>query len=150
MRRHALPIGLLRDLLSAFRQDVTTTRYARYDDLLDYCRRSANPVGRLLLALYRVRVAGELRGKRRDLHGPAAHQLLAGHRGRLGKGRVYVPQEDLERFGVTERNIAHGPVDARWRALLAFETARSARAARRRAAAGARAAVAPRARAVRR
>ena len=53
MRRFNLDCELFDDLLSAFRQDVTTTRYETWDDLLDYCRRSANPVGRLVL-----RVAG--------------------------------------------------------------------------------------------
>ena len=51
MRRFNLELDLLDDLLSAFRQDVTTTRYETWDDLLDYCRRSANPVGRLVLGI---------------------------------------------------------------------------------------------------
>jgi phytoene/squalene synthetase len=51
IRRRHLPVSLFEDLLSAFRQDVETTRYASWDDLLDYCRRSANPVGRLVLRL---------------------------------------------------------------------------------------------------
>ena len=50
---HDLPIGFFRDLLSAFEQDVVTTRYANYTNLCDYCRRSADPIGRLLLMLYR-------------------------------------------------------------------------------------------------
>jgi phytoene/squalene synthetase len=49
VRDCGLPVGLFADLLSAFRQDVTTTRYATWADVLDYCRRSANPVGRLVL-----------------------------------------------------------------------------------------------------
>jgi len=49
--RHRLPIGSFRDLLSAFRQDVTCTRYADFGEVMDYCRRSANPIGRLLLHL---------------------------------------------------------------------------------------------------
>ena len=49
IREHKLPIQLFHDLLSAFAQDVTTKRYADYAGVLDYCRRSANPVGRLLL-----------------------------------------------------------------------------------------------------
>jgi squalene synthase HpnC len=51
--RHALPVALFRGLLSAFRQDVTTHRYSTLSTLLDYCRRSANPIGRLLLLLHR-------------------------------------------------------------------------------------------------
>ncbi len=53
IRQCALPVSLFEDLLSAFRQDVTTRRYQTWDDVLDYCGRSANPVGRLVL-----RVAG--------------------------------------------------------------------------------------------
>ena len=49
-----LPIGLFRDLLSAFSQDVVKARYADFSEVMDYCRRSANPVGRLLLHLYRA------------------------------------------------------------------------------------------------
>src|SRR5262245_1723933 len=52
VRAHALPLGLFRDLLSAFAQDVTKKRYADFGEVMDYCRRSANPIGRLLLHLY--------------------------------------------------------------------------------------------------
>ena len=53
IRRHALPVELFEDLLDAFTQDVTKKRYANFSELLDYCRRSANPVGRLLLHLFK-------------------------------------------------------------------------------------------------
>ena len=52
IRQHDLPVGLFRDLLSAFSQDVVKNRYADFPELLDYCQRSANPVGRLLLHLF--------------------------------------------------------------------------------------------------
>src|SRR4051812_23897723 len=52
IREHELPVSAFEDLLSAFSQDVTQTRYADHAQVLDYCRRSANPVGRLLLVLY--------------------------------------------------------------------------------------------------
>jgi len=123
--RHRLPLDPFRDLLSAFRQDVTTTRYATFADVLDYCRRSANPVGRLLLALYGVQ--GE-----RELHASDAicsalqlvnfwQDIAADWR----RGRVYLPQEDLERYGVDEAHIAAERCDEAWRSLLAFETART-------------------------
>src|SRR5688500_18746638 len=51
MRTHSLPVSLFEDLVSAFRQDITTTRYASWPELLDYCSRSANPVGRLVLRI---------------------------------------------------------------------------------------------------
>ena len=56
IRDRGLPVSLFEDLLSAFRQDVTTTRYGTWKDLLDYCRRSANPVGRLVLRIAMLRV----------------------------------------------------------------------------------------------
>src|SRR5271167_1263863 len=61
IERHALPLRPFHDLLSAFRQDVTKPRYATYDEVLDYCARSANPIGRLLLHLYHAHDAGNLR-----------------------------------------------------------------------------------------
>jgi squalene synthase HpnC len=125
IERHALPIPLFRDLLSAFRQDVTTHRYATYAALLDYCRRSANPIGRLLLHLHGRGDPGDL--ARSDAVCTALQlvnfwQDVAADR---AKGRVYLPQEDMARFGVTETHVAEGRCDAAWRALMAFETART-------------------------
>lgn len=123
--RHELPLDLFRDLLSAFRQDVTTHRYAGYGDLLDYCRRSANPIGRLLLQLYRAATPAN------NQHSDAictALQLVNFWQDIAidwRKGRLYLPQEDLARFGVAEAQIAEGGGDGAWRALLAFETART-------------------------
>jgi len=125
IEEHALPIEPFRDLLSAFRQDVGTHRYATWAALLDYCRRSANPVGRLLLCLHRrheattvawsdaICTALQLANFWQDV----ARDWL--------KGRVYLPQEDLARFGVSETAIAQGTCDGAWRTLMAFETART-------------------------
>src|SRR5467141_230865 len=60
-REHAWPLKLFRDLLDAFAQDVTKKRYADYAEVLDYCRRSANPVGRLLLHLFKQTTDSDLR-----------------------------------------------------------------------------------------
>lgn len=127
VQAHALPLAPFRDLLSAFAQDVTTTRYPDYGTLLDYCRRSANPIGRLLLALYR----------RTDDPLPAqADAICTGLQLTnfwqdiaidWSKARVYLPQEDLRRFGVPESQIGERRSDARWRALLAFEVERTRR-----------------------
>jgi squalene synthase HpnC len=125
VREHALPIALLRDLVSAFRQDVTTLRYPTFDALLDYCRRSANPVGRLVLHLYRA--ASEPNLARSDAICTALQ--LANFWQDVAvdwrKGRVYIPLEDLARFGVGIDDIDAGRVDSRWRALMRFETART-------------------------
>jgi len=125
VRRHRLPIPPLRDLLSAFSQDVITPRYARYGDLLDYCRRSADPVGRLLLALYRCESPANVAASDAVCTGLQLTNFWQDIASDWQRGRVYVPQEDLARFGVTEAQLAGGIADARWRALLAFETARA-------------------------
>lgn len=127
--RHALPIGPLRDLLSAFRQDVVTTRYADFDSLMDYCRRSANPVGRIMLALYQVPFGERemLRLQQADCI-CSALQLINFWQDvavDLGKGRVYLPQDDMLRFGVSERMLEDGVTDQRWRALMTFQVERT-------------------------
>ena len=122
---HGLPLQPLRDLLSAFRQDVVTTRYPDYGLLLDYCRRSANPVGRLMLALYGV---GGERNLRESDAICSALQLINFWQDvgvDIGKGRIYLPQEDLARFGVLDTDIASGIDTPAWRALMAFEVERA-------------------------
>jgi squalene synthase HpnC len=125
VREHHLPLSCFHELLSAFEQDVTTLRYRNFDDLLDYCRRSANPVGRLLLALYR----------RSDAQAAAWSDAICTALQLANfwqdvaldwdKGRVYIPMEDLRRVGVEERDIAARSADARWIALMRFETERT-------------------------
>jgi squalene synthase HpnC len=95
-----LPVDLLTDLLSAFEQDVVKRRYADRAELLDYCGRSANPVGRLLLHLYDVR--GDEARRRSDSICTALQ--LANFWQDLGvdlaRGRLYIPQTDCLRQGV--------------------------------------------------
>ncbi len=122
---HQLPLQLFRDLLDAFAQDVTKTRYASYAELLDYCRRSADPVGRLLLQLFRAATPQNL--KRSDCICSALQ--LINHWQDVAidwkKPRVYLPQEDLSRFGVTETQIACRYCDDSWRALMRFQVDRA-------------------------
>ena len=122
---HRLPLAPMHDLLAAFSQDVSVTRYATFDALADYCRRSANPVGRLLLALY-----GRDDGANRAMSDAVCTGLQLANFWQdiaidWGKGRVYVPLEDLERHGVTEAQIANGVRDERWSRLMRFETERT-------------------------
>jgi len=120
-----LDLQPLRNLLSAFRQDVVTTRYPDYAALLDYCRRSADPVGRLMLALYGV--DGDRNLREADAVCTAL-QLINFWQDvgiDIAKGRIYLPQEDLRRFGVAEQEIAAQADTAAWRALMAFEVERA-------------------------
>jgi hydroxysqualene synthase len=101
LQAHPLPPALLLDLLSAFEQDVQKHTYADRAELLDYCRRSANPVGRLLLHLYGVHGSSALRQSDAIC---TALQLINFWQD-LGvdtrRGRLYVPATDCERFGMT-------------------------------------------------
>jgi phytoene synthase len=122
---YRLPLQLFRDLLDAFAQDVTKTRYATYAELIDYCRRSADPVGRLLLHLFGAASPENLR--RSDCVCSALQ--LINHWQDVAidwkKPRIYLPQEDLAQFGVTETQIACRYCDDSWRALMAFEVDRA-------------------------
>ena len=120
-----LPVAPMHDLLSAFRQDVVTTRYPDYTALLDYCRRSANPVGRLMLELYEAVDEPNLRDSDAIC---TALQLINFWQDvaiDLAKGRIYLPLEDLERHGVSEAELAAGPNSPAWRALMRFEVERA-------------------------
>jgi phytoene synthase len=124
-REHGLPLQLFRDLLDAFSQDVTKTRYADSAELLDYCRRSANPVGRLLLHLFKR--TSETDFRQSDAICTALQLINFWQDVALdfAKGRVYLPQDEMARHGVTEAHIAAGRCDDAWRALMAFQVRRT-------------------------
>lgn len=125
IRQWHLPIELFHDLLSAFIQDVTVTRYPDYPTLLDYCRRSANPVGRLLLHLFDRASSTNL--ERSDAICTALQ--LANFWQDIAidwqKGRVYLPQDELARFQIAESQIAASEWSPAWAALLDFQTDRT-------------------------
>ena len=125
VRGYRLSLRPLRDLLSAFMQDVVTTRYADYASLLDYCRRSANPVGTLMLALYG---ADDVENRKNSDAICSALQLINFWQDVAidwKKGRIYIPQEDMVRFGVTEAHFDQATTDAAWRSLMRFEIQRA-------------------------
>jgi squalene synthase HpnC len=125
MQQYRLPPAPLHALLSAFRQDVVTTRYHTFADLLDYCARSADPVGALMLHLYGQADARNLRESNAIC---SALQLINFWQD-VGvdwqKARIYLPLEDLQRFGVDETAIAEAAVTPAWCSLMAFEVART-------------------------
>ena len=123
--QHDLPLRPFRDLLSAFRQDVVKQRYAGYAEVLDYCTRSANPIGRLLLHLYRVSDAASRSHADAICTGLQLTNFWQDVAIDWRKGRLYIPVEDLSRFGVEEAQIAAARCDERWTRLLAFEVERS-------------------------
>ena len=123
--RHRLPLQPMRDLLDAFRQDVITTRYADFASLLDYCRRSANPVGCLMLHLYEAADAERMKKSDAICSALQLINFLQDVAVDWKKDRIYLPQEDLTRFGVSPAQIAASKVDANWRDLMAFEVNRA-------------------------
>lgn len=125
IRRYELPLLPFRQLLSAFRQDVLKTRYANFVELLDYCSRSANPVGRLLLHLYRVSDTSSLARSDAICSGLQLANFWQDVAVDWAKNRIYLPADDMTRFGITEDNIASAHCGPRSTALMAFQTARA-------------------------
>jgi squalene synthase HpnC len=125
IREHDLALPLFYDLLSAFSQDVTTRRYGSFEAVLDYCRRSAHPIGRLLLQLFGRDEAGLLQQSDAICTGLQLANFWQDIAIDWRKGRLYLPQHDLLTFNVTEAQIAHGATDANWRRLMAFEVERT-------------------------
>ena len=120
-----IPVEPLRRLIEANRRDQQTVRHETYDDLLEYCTYSANPVGHLVLYLGGIRDPGL--------------QVLSDHictalqltnfwqdvKRDFDIGRIYIPLEDLDRFGVSEGQISEGRADSRFRALMRFQIDRA-------------------------
>lgn len=122
---YRLPLQPLRNLLSAFKQDVLTKRYATIEQLMDYCRRSANPVGTLMLHLYGAADEKSLRDSDAICSSLQLINFWQDVAIDWEKGRIYIPEQDLDRFGVTEAHLAHATVDDAWRRLMRFEVARA-------------------------
>jgi len=125
IRAHGIPLAPFRALLSAFRQDVTTDRYDTREALLDYCTRSANPVGRIMLSLFGVDGAAAHRASDAICTGLQLANFWQDVAIDAAKGRIYVPGEDLARFGIGEHEVLAGRPGPGWPALMAYETARA-------------------------
>ena len=125
IREKQLPLDLFEDLLSAFRQDVAVTRYATWADLMDYCRRSANPVGRLVLRI------GGYDEARLDAWSDAvctALQLTNFWQDLAvdcARGRIYLPREEMALHGALEADLAAGRFTAAWRQAMVCAAART-------------------------
>lgn len=128
LQRFDLPVGLFTDLADAFLQDLDKTRYQDFGEVMAYCRRSANPVGRLLLHLSKhdtqenlafsdaVCSALQLINFHQDLY-----QDFAEH------GRIYIPADEMAAHGVTEEHFRNRISDFRMRSLMQFQYRRADR-----------------------
>jgi squalene synthase HpnC len=125
IRQLDIPREPFANLLTAFRQDQTVTRYPTFDDLLGYCVNSANPVGHLVLYLCGYRDA-----ERQQLSDYTCTALQLANFWQdvavdYGKGRIYLPLESLAKFGVSEEDIAQRRPTPQFRELMKFEVARA-------------------------
>jgi squalene synthase HpnC len=121
IRACSIPKQPFADLLTAFRQDQVVTRYGTMQEVLQYCRYSANPVGRLVL--YACGYCDEERFRLSDATCSALQlaNFWQDVRVDFAKGRVYLPQDDMQRFGVSDETIAAGIATTGFRALLDYE-----------------------------
>jgi squalene synthase HpnC len=125
VRKFDIPKQEFSDLLTAFRQDQMVTRFPTFDDVLAYCRHSANPVGHLVLYLCGYRDAG--RQRLSDFTCTALQlanfwqDVAVDH----GKGRIYIPLEDMTRYGVSESDLASRRFSPQFKELMRFEVQRA-------------------------
>lgn len=120
-----IPKQLFSDLLTAFRMDVTQRRFRTFNDVLYYCRHSANPVGRLVLHIF-----NNVTERTSTLSDSICTALQLTNFWQdvsvdWRKGRLYIPLEDVERFGYTERDLDASTADGRFQELMAFEVERT-------------------------
>ncbi|HEU0219658.1 MAG TPA: squalene synthase HpnC [Gallionella sp.] len=125
IQQHALPIQPFYDLLDAFSQDVVKKRYANFDELLDYCRRSANPVGTLLLHLYGEATPVNIVYSDAICTSLQLINFWQDVTKDYAIGRIYLPLDDLAQYGVSEDQIAQGIADDAWRRLIQFQISRA-------------------------
>jgi squalene synthase HpnC len=123
-----LPLTLFRDLLDAFEQDVRKDRYANVTELMDYCRRSANPVGRLLLHLFGQASEQNLN----DSDAICSALQLINHWQDVGidaqkgaNGRIYLPQDEMQGFNIPDDSILRRTASTDFLALMRFQVDRA-------------------------
>jgi squalene synthase HpnC len=123
--RFSIPAAPLRALIEANRRDQRQTSYETFDDLLGYCELSANPVGRLVLHVFGASTPVRCRLSDAICTGLQLVEHCQDVAEDFARGRVYLPAEDMRRFGCTRADLAAPIGDAPMRALIAFETARA-------------------------
>jgi len=126
VERFQLPHELFQNLLSAFRADVTIKRYETYEDVLAYCRNSANPIGRLLLLLLNYRSDTMMQFSDSICTALQLTNFWQDVSVDLQKDRIYLPLEELEEFGYSEQDLFNQKMNDPFRNLMAFQVRRTA------------------------
>lgn len=128
IKQHKLPIGLFHDLLTAFKQDVTKARYADFGEVMQYCRYSANPVGRLLLHLNNAASPQNIGYSDAICSALQLTNFLQDiHQDLEESDRIYIPQDEMAKYGVTEEDIRNKLTNPASRNLIAFQIQRTAK-----------------------
>lgn len=123
-----LPYEPFYDLLDAFSQDVTKTRYANYDEVLDYCKRSANPIGRLLLHLYEkstpknIHLSDNICTALQIIN--FLQDIAIDFKKNEDKQRIYMCQDEMAKFGISELQIEAQLADEHWQRFMQFNLQR--------------------------
>lgn len=128
IKQHQLPISLFHDLLTAFKMDVTKARYANFGEVMEYCRYSANPVGRLLLHLNKATSPQNLGYSDAICSALQLTNFLQDISQDLEESdRIYIPQDEMEQFGVSEEDIRNKLTNPATRKLIEFQIRRTAK-----------------------
>lgn len=125
IRELRLPVALFEDLLSAFKQDVTKTRYRDFDEVLDYCSRSANPVGRLILLLFDYRDEKLHRMSDDVCTGLQLANFWQDVSIDIRKDRIYLPADEMAHYDVTEDDLRSGRFTERYASLMKYQVERT-------------------------
>jgi phytoene synthase len=123
--QHTLPLQPFYDLLDAFSQDVVKKRYDNFTELQNYCRRSANPVGTLLLHLYQEATPVNLAYSDAICTALQLINFWQDVAKDYAIARIYIPLDEMAQFGVTEEQIAQGVSNEAWRMLMKFQADRA-------------------------
>ncbi len=127
IERHDLSVSLLEDLLDAFSQDVTQQRYENFAELMQYCRKSANPIGRLLLQLNKIEDSHLIGLSDAICSALQLINFLQDIAIDYQKQRIYLPQDELKRFNISEQQIAQGDTSGAWQLMMDFQIKRATR-----------------------
>ena len=125
IRQKDLPLDLFRDLLTAFKLDVIQNRHASFDDVLNYCRHSANPIGRLVLFLFGYRDPALHLLSDSICTGLQLTNFWQDLMVDLEKGRIYIPTEDFKRFDYSEEDLRNRTYNDAFQNLMAFQINRT-------------------------
>lgn len=113
------------DLLSAFEQDISKKRYSNFEDLLDYCSRSANPVGRIILEFFNIRSEEAVKYSDNICTALQLTNFYQDIKIDLEKDRIYLPEDEMQKFGVDEKSFVKDENNSNFKSLLRYQIERA-------------------------